>query len=74
MAFMAVSLEKEEKSGDVAAEVPVTCYNDLKRKLYTCSVELQNIASHAHRLSHCTWVKQSTGNSANMPQESKLAL
>ena len=74
MAFMAVSLEKEEKSGDVAAEVPVTCYNDLKMKLYTCFVELQNNASHAHRLSHCTWVEQSTGKSADMPQEPKSAL
>ena len=41
---------------------------------YTCFGEFQNIASHAHRLSHCTWVKQSTGNSGNMPQEPKLAL
>ena len=41
---------------------------------YTCFGEFQNIASHAHRLSHCMWVEQSTGKSANIPQEPKLAL
>ena len=58
----------------LAAEVPETCYNDTKRKPYTCFAEFQNIASHAHRLSHCTWVEQSTGKNANMPQEPKSAL
>ena len=64
-AFMAVSLEKEEKRREKWGR---------KGTPYTCFGEFQNIASHAHRLSHCTWVKQSTGTSANMPQEPKLAL
>ena len=32
-------------------------------------MEFQNIASHAHRLSHRTWVEQSNGKSANMSQQ-----